>query len=228
MTLAERMRRAKILFVNDIARLRRVPRLLSVALVAFFVLLVPSLALRVITQVHLYTDMRYVPRADAVLIPGASVVRKAPSPVLAERADAAIALYRMGRINKILVTGDNGTQAYDEVSPVRAYLIVAGIPASDIFLDHAGFDTYSSMYRARAVFGVKSLIVVTQDFHLPRAVFLARVFGINASGLAARGGDLSGYLREIPASWKALWDVFLHRQPKYIGAPIPLSGQSNA
>jgi SanA protein len=177
--------------------------------------------------VHLYTDARYVPRADAVLIPGASVVHKSPSPVLAERADAAIALYKMGRINKILVTGDNGTQAYDEVSPVRAYLIAAGVPTSDIFLDHAGFDTYSSMYRARTVFGVSSLIIVTQDFHLPRAVYLARMFGIDSSGLVAQGGSLSDYLREIPASWKALWDLLMNRQPKYIGAPIPLSGRGN-
>ncbi|MBI5470514.1 YdcF family protein [Candidatus Kaiserbacteria bacterium] len=222
-----RLTRARRLFAKDLSDLKRAPRFLTAVFIALFVLLLPSLWLRVVTQVHLYTDARYVPRADVVLIPGASVVRKSPSPILAERADAAIALYKMGRINKILVTGDNGTQAYDEVSPVRAYLIAAGVPASDIFLDKYGFDTYSSMYRARTVFGVSSLIIVTQDFHLPRSVYLARMFGIDASGLVAHGGDMASYMREIPASWKALWDVFLHRQPKYIGAPIPLSGRGN-
>ncbi len=129
-------------------------------------------------------------------------------------------------MSKILVTGDNGALSHDEVTPVRKYLLDAGIPAEDIFLDHAGFDTYSSMYRARAVFGAQTITITTQDFHLPRALWIARHLGLTAYGLAAPGGEISLYdhVREIPASLKALWDVLTYRVPKYLGPAIPLSG----
>ena len=218
----------RVIVLRGSRRKLATPRALSIVLLLILLGLVPSLFLRVATQAHIYTSPEDLPHADAALVPGASVVHGAPSPVLAERADAAIRLYTEGRVAKIIVTGDNGERDYDEVTPVREYLVGAGVPVADIFLDHAGFDTYSSMYRARAVFRVRSLIIVTQDFHLSRAVFLARTFGIDASGLVAHGGNLSGYVREIPASWKALWDIMTHREPKYLGAPIPLSGRSNA
>jgi SanA protein len=112
---------------------------------------------------------------------------------------------------------------------VRNYLLQAGIPAEDIFLDHAGFDTYSSMYRAKAVFEAESVIVVTQDFHLPRALFIARRLGLDAYGVVAEGGERSlyDYLREVPASLKALVDIALRREPKYLGEPIPLTGDGS-
>jgi len=173
-----------------------------------------------------YNSAEGVPETEVAIVLGASVVRGLPSPVLAARANEAIELYQKGKVKKILVTGDSGALTHDEVTPVRDYLLESGIPAEDIFLDPSGFDTYSSMYRARAVFGAKSATIVTQNFHLPRALFLARAVGIGAIGVTARGGEnsLSAYLREIPASWKALLDVVFHRQPKYLGEPIPLSG----
>jgi SanA protein len=136
---------------------------------------------------------------------------------------------RAGIVKKLLVTGDDGERSYDEVSPVLTYLLEKGIPGRDIFLDHAGFDTYSSMYRARHIFGARSLVIVTQDFHLPRAVFLARAMGIDADGLVAGdGGTAWDYLREIPATLKAVADLAFHRQSKYLGAPMPLVGKGNA
>jgi len=191
-------------------------------------LLVVPIAVRVGMMRHLYTDASKLPPADAALILGASVVHGEPSAVLAARADAAIALYKSGQVERILVSGDNGERNYDEVTPVLRYLLSAGIPARDIFLDPSGFDTYSSMYRAQHVFGARTLIVLTQDFHLPRAVFLARQFGIDANGLAVEGGTVWDYLREIPATFKALLDLVVRRQPKYIGAPYPLGGKGNA
>src|SRR5690349_4025435 len=110
---------------------------------------------------YIFSSLDTVPHAQAALVLGASVVHGAPSPVLKERADAAIALYQKGSVQKILVTGDNGELSHDEVTPVRKYLLDAGVPAGDIFLDHAGFDTYSSMYRARSVFDASSIIIVT-------------------------------------------------------------------
>ncbi|MCI0559484.1 MAG: YdcF family protein, partial [Nitrososphaera sp.] len=112
-------------------------------------------------------------------------------------------------------TGDDGERDYNEVTPVRAYLTDAGIPPEDIFLDHAGFDTYSSMYRATHVFHVTSATIVTQDFHLPRALYIARHLGLTAYGVVAKGhgGLWRDYAREIPASVKALWDLALYREP---------------
>lgn len=184
------------------------------------------IGMRATVAPYLKTSAEALPRAQIALVLGASVAGGKPSPILALRADSAIELYRAGKVEKILVTGDNGALSHDEVTPVRNYLLDAGIPAADIFLDHAGFDTYSSMYRARAVFGASSMIVVTQDFHLPRALWIARHLGIEAYGLIAEGGQHSpkDYIREIPASAKALLDVLSQREPKYLGESIPLSG----
>jgi SanA protein len=194
------------------------------ALVAF--VLVTPIAMRFAVQPFTYESARDVPKTSVAMILGASVFRGAPSPVLAQRADTAIALYQSGKVQKILVTGDNGALTHDEVTPVRKYLLDAGIPAQDIFLDHAGFDTYSSMYRARDVFQATSITVATQDFHLPRALWLARHLGLTAYGVAAEGQQSSvyEYLREIPASFKAIWDLISRREPKYLGPVIPLSG----
>jgi SanA protein len=176
-----------------------------------------------------YTSIAQVPTTEVAVILGASVVNGKPSAILAARTDMAIALYKIGKVSKILITGDNGALNHDEVTPVRRYLMNAGIPDDDIFLDHAGFDTYSSMYRARDVFDAQSMTIVTQDFHLPRALFIARHLGITAYGVVADGqGKPFDYLREIPASNKALLDILVRRTPKFLGAqfPLTLSGTS--
>jgi SanA protein len=201
---------------------RGVVVVLLVAMVSMFV----PVGMRLAMQQYQYTSPVDIPQTEVAIVLGASVVHGVPSPVLAARADAAIALYQAGKVLKILVTGDDSGLSHDEVTPVRKYLLDAGIPGEDIFLDHAGFDTYSSMYRARHVFGVLSATVVTQDFHIPRALFIARAVGIDAYGYDAdnRASLLQNYLREIPASLKALWDVIAERELAYRGAPIPLSG----
>src|SRR3989344_892355 len=207
--------------------IRRYYRLAIVALLALMALaMMVPIVMRLTVETFIATSVDDVPRTDAALVLGASVFRGSPSPILAERADTAIALYRAGKVKKILVTGDNGALTHDEVTPVRKYLLDAGIASQDIFLDHAGFDTYSSMYRARDVFLVLSLTIVTQDFHLPRALWIARHLGLDAYGVVAEGGEHSpyDYVREIPASIKAFLDVFIDRQPKYLGPTIPLSG----
>lgn len=198
---------------------------ITVLSVLVIVMLVP-LGMRALVKKHIYDAPDNVPQTRAALVLGASVARGKPSPVLEERAHTAVALYMMGKVSKILVTGDNGALTHDEVTPVRKYLTDAGVEPEDIFLDHAGFDTYSSMYRARDVFQADSLAIVTQDFHIPRAVFVARRLGIQAYGVVPeRGqGDVYDYIREIPASVKALYDLAIGRAPKYLGEAIPLSG----
>ena len=191
--------------------------------------LVPVI-MRVATRDVTFVAITDVPKTEVALVLGASVAHGVPSPILADRANVAIALYLQGKVSKILVTGDNGQLSHDEVTPVRKYLIDAGIPSSDIFLDHAGFDTYSSVYRAKEIFRATSVTIVTQDFHVPRALFIARSLGLPAYGVVAdaRANTAYDYVREIPASDKALLDLLTHRKPKYLGEQIPLTGDGTA
>jgi SanA protein len=210
---------------------RRIARV-AVILILFALLCMVAtpVIMRALVQGRIFESPEDVPHTSAALVLGASVVRGKPSPVLEERAHTAVALYMMGKVSKILVTGDNGALTHDEVTPVRKYLTNAGVEAEDIFLDHAGFDTYSSMYRARDVFQADSLTIVTQDFHMPRAIYVARRLGIAAYGVVPDQGqgDLYDYLREVPASVKAIMDLVSHRSPKYLGDAIPLSGDGQS
>jgi SanA protein len=186
------------------------------------------LSIYVETNSSIYSSVESVPTAQTALVLGASIRSDGTlSAVLQERADAAYALYAAKKVSKILVSGDNSTLQYDEVYPVGKYLLAKGVPTQDIFLDYAGFDTYSSMYRAEKVFGVSSVIIVSQRFHLPRALFIARALGIHAVGIdAGAPGELYvlNTLREIPASLKAVFDVISMRVPKYLGQSYPVSG----
>lgn len=176
---------------------------------------------------YVYENVDEVPRAEAILILGAPLTPEgAPAPIFVDRITTALALYRAGKADRILVSGDDGSAGHNEVDPVRMYLLESGVPDDAIFLDHAGFDTYSSMYRAREIFKASSLIVATQSFHLPRSLFLARRLGITAYGMNADAGHIiiDNYIRELFANVKALIDLARDRQPKYLGEPIPFSG----
>ena len=212
----------------DRARITLGRGVVALLVLVLFIEVVP-LYMRLAVTSRTYDSAAEAPHAQVAVVLGASVVAGKPSPILAERADAGIELYRLGKVQKVLVTGDNGALSHDEVTPVRKYLLDAGVAPEDIFLDHAGFDTYSSIYRARAIFGARSAVIVTQDFHLPRALWIARALDLDAYGFTAGGsGSLYDTLREIPASFKALLDVALHREPTYLGDPIPLEGSGEA
>ncbi len=180
------------------------------------------------TKPFIYEHASDVPIAQAAVVPGAAILRNRElSPIFRNRADAAIQFYRDGKVLKILVSGGNSTVANNEVNPARNYLLENGIPEEDIFLDHAGFDTYSTMFRAREIFGVETMIISTQSFHLPRSIFVARALGIDAYGLRADVGDVlfRNYVREVFATEKALLDLLLNRHPKYLGDPVPILGE---
>ncbi len=202
--------------------------IMVILLIAVAAVSVPII-MRSAMQSFIFSVSTSVPTTEVAIIPGASVLNGKPSPVLSARADMAIELFESGKVSKILVTGDNGQLNHDEVTPVRRYLTAAGIPAEDIFLDHAGFDTYSSMYRAIRVFHASSATIVTQDFHISRAVYIARHLGMVTYGVvAAGGGSPLDYLREIPASDKALWDLLAYRIPQFLGSPFPLTGSGTS
>lgn len=128
---------------------------------------------------YIYQAEDKLPASDIVMILGASVYSdKNLTPVLRDRAVTALDLYRQGKVKKFLVTGDHTDRYYDEVGPVKEFLLKNGVPERDIHLDDSGIDTYNSMYRAKHIFEVRSMVVVTQNFHLSRAVYLARAVGI--------------------------------------------------
>lgn len=186
--------------------------------------------IRAVSGPYIYNTVAGAPTAEAALIPGASVLANGTlSAVLEDRANTAIQLFRANKVSKILVSGDNSTVNYNEVDPVRNYLLMNGIPDQDIFLDHAGFDTYSTMYRAHAIFDVTSVLIASESFHLPRAVFLAREMGMEAYGVNADNGSYLwiNYAREVFADEKAIIDLVRHRQPEYLGAQIPITGDGS-
>ena len=192
--------------------------------------LLTSLFITLKTESYIYDEINKVPGAQVAMILGAAILKNGGlSPILRERVDRAQTLYETGKVEKILVTGSNSTLEDNEVNPVRIYLLKNNIPGQDIFLDHAGFDTYSSMYRARDIFLADSMIVVSQSFHLPRAIFLARALGIKAYGLEADRGHYlwRNYFREMFANVKAVFNLIFDREPKYLGEPVPLTGEGN-
>ena len=196
------------------------------------IIILTSVIIKLKTAPYIYRDLKQAPKAQVAVILGAAILKNNNlSPILRERADRAVELYQVGKVEKILVTGDNSTLAHNEVNPVRLYLLENNISNQDIFLDYAGFDTYSSMYRARDIFLADSMMVVSQSFHLPRALFIARALGLNAYGLEADQGEshylLKNYVREMLANVKAVFDVVSQREPKYLGDEIPLTEERN-
>ena len=180
------------------------------------------------------SDMDKLPEVDCVLVPGALVFGDEHlSDVLKDRMDTAITIYEAGKADTLLLSGDHGQTDYDEVNAMMDYAIAQGVPEEDIFLDHAGFSTYESMYRARDVFCVQSMIVVTQQVNLDRAVYDARRLGLAAVGVSSDlhvyGNETQQSLREILARAKDYFyvNVFLP-PPKYLGEAIPIWGSSDA
>lgn len=174
-----------------------------------------------------------VRQAQAAIVLGAYVFPDGrPSTMVEDRLLAALELYQADKVDKILLSGDHGTTAYDEVNAMRRFLEEKGIPPEDIFMDHAGFDTYDSMYRARDVFQVRSAVVVTQGFHLPRAVWLARRMGLDAEGVVADRWVYDGAryyaAREILARVKAFAEWAVQRKPVFLGPVIPITGDGRA
>ncbi|WP_246121693.1 SanA/YdcF family protein [Actinoallomurus bryophytorum] len=163
---------------------------------------------------------------------GAGAPQGHPSPMLVGRLELALDLYRRGKVEVLLVTGDNSRSHYNEPLVMRDYLIARGVPSGRIVLDYAGFDTWDSCVRAKKIFGVDRAILITQRFHLPRAITLCRSVGIDAWGV---GDDSSpyapiatviSYLRELPAGLKAAYDLVAKPGPRFLGPREPGIGHA--
>ncbi len=166
---------------------------------------------------------------DCILVLGCLVRSDGtPSDMLADRLTYGVALYEEGVSDRLLMSGDHGTEEYDEVNAMKRYAVESGVPSSSIFMDHAGFSTYESIYRAKEVFGVERIVIVTQEYHLYRALYLARALGVEAYGVVA---DARSYrnqwqrdIREILARNKDFWLGIWKPEPTYLGTSIDLSG----
>jgi vancomycin permeability regulator SanA len=209
-------------------KIRRLVRIgLACLLFACLLGLFPIISIYRFAAPYEYTDISSIPAKRVAIVFGAGVKPDHTlSPMLADRVDGAIALYRVGKIKHLLLTGDNSTSHHDEPTAMRAYALAHGVPASAITLDYAGFDTHDSCYRARTIFGVAEAALVTQSYHQPRALYLCRGLGIDAVGYSLP--DFSKYptkriiytTREYVADIKAWWQLRVtHATPKFLGRP---------
>lgn len=199
-------------------------------ILAGLAVLIPNLIITRSTDDHIVNDPEEAPRAQCAIVLGARVYESGtPTPMLTDRLDTGIALYKLGRVDKLLLSGDHGQKEYDEVNAMLTYVLEQGVPEEDVFTDHAGFSTYETMYRARDVFKVTTALIVTQDFHLARAVYTARTLGLEATGVVA---DIQPYTNEIRFAvrdWLARVKAFVqlhitHPGPRYLGPAIPIDG----
>ena len=171
--------------------------------------------------------------AECILVLGAGVrADGSPSDMLRDRLEYALDLYRAGAAPKILMSGDHGRKEYDEVNAMKDYALAAGVPSEDVFMDHAGFSTYVSLYRARDVFQARRVLIVTQEYHLYRALYIAQALGLEAWGVAADPQPYRGQLyrefREVLARDKDFFLCLFQPEPTFLGEAIPVSGSGDA
>ena len=215
-------------------------RLLMLFVLAFgafvFVTAIINLGMILAAGKHVYTDMEMVPPRTVVLVLGTQSIGTRLSPALEDRVVAGINLVRNGKGRKIILSGDHGQLYYDEVNAMRLYVLANApeIPEEDIFLDTAGFSTWDSMYRARNIFEVEDLLIVTQKFHISRAVCMARSLGIDAVGYGVDQDRFAGrslgswQRREYFARVKAFFSILFRPESRSLGDKIPIGGDGRA
>ena len=169
---------------------------------------------------------------ECILVLGCSVRPDgSPSAMLAERLEKGVQLYENGAAPKLLMSGDNGQVEYNEVITMGNYALEKGVPSQDIFLDYAGFSTYESMYRAKEIFQAKKILIVTQKYHLHRALYIAQAMGLDAYGVSCDtqvyAGQINRDIREILARNKDFLTSIFKPKPTYLGDPVPVSGPGN-
>jgi SanA protein len=198
--------------------------LLTLGAVAALGLLIPRLITAIYALPQLYT-VADVPVRRVAIVFGAGLQRDgSPTPILRDRVDTAAQLYFSGKVDKLLMSGDNRFAYYNEPEAMRQYALTLGVPDQAIVLDYAGRRTYDTCYRAKAIFGLEDVILVTQAFHLPRALYLCNHLGLNGVGVASdnryyrKVSRAIWNLRELPATLTALWQV-------HVTHPLPVLGE---
>lgn len=202
--------------------------LMSIGLLIFLLMVMIWATILLSTQGQIYRSLEQVPPRPIAIVFGAAVWPGGQlSTVLAERVETGVDLYHAGKVRKLLMTGDNRFEWYNEPAAMAQYAATQGIPVHDIVYDYAGRRTYDSCYRARHIFGIERAILVTQQYHLPRAVYTCRQIGIDVVGVAAdRGAYPTGLrfaIRELPALLLAWWETNITHPIPVMGEPIEIT-----
>lgn len=182
-------------------------------------------------QIITNNDYSNLKDVDCIIILGAGIWGDKPSPMLEDRLLQGIDLYKNNVSSKIIMSGDHSKEDYDEVNVMKDYAIEKGVPSENIFMDHAGFSTYESIYRAKEIFGAKKIVIVTQKYHLYRALYIANMLGLDAYGVNSDPREYVGAtyreLREILARNKDFVKCIFKPEPTYLGDTIPVSGSGD-
>ncbi|MHC0443373.1 SanA/YdcF family protein [Flavobacterium sp. 3-210] len=204
---------------------------LYLAIIGLIVIVSVNYYVKSSTKKNIYYSIKKFPKNDVGIIFGAGINGNQPSKYLKDRLDAGIMLWKAKRINKILLSGDNGRQEYDELTVMKNYCFNHGVDTTKIFIDYAGFDTYSTMYRAKHIFKIKKATLISQEYHLNRAIYIGQKLGIKSSGYSANKGEYLGYnyvrFREYGSIFKSFFDVLRNREPRFLGGEININGESN-
>ena len=202
--------------------------IIIISIITIMVLFI-NLYIKLSTKKQIIDENKYseIANADCIIILGAAIWGDKPSPMLEDRLLEGIKLYQNNVSDKIIMSGDHGKKEYDEVNIMKNYVVERGIPSENIFMDHAGFSTYESIYRAKEIFQAKKIVIVTQKYHLYRALYIANRLGIEAYGVGSDPRQYEGAtnreIREILARDKDFIKCIFKPKPTYLGDTIPVS-----
>ncbi len=202
--------------------------ILGILIIIIFIILLPNLIIKITTQNKIFNTIQEIPYNKVGLLLGTTKYLSSGTlnTYYKYRIEAAISLYKSGKISFILVSGDNSKVSYDEPTVIKNDLIAAGIPETKIYLDYAGFRTLDSVVRSKKIFGQTNITIISQKFHNERAIFIAKHKGINAVGFNAKDISLRfGFktkMRELLARDKMMLDLIFHKKPKFQGDQIEI------
>lgn len=216
---------------------KRKKRILFLFIVLIFIAIIGTVLINLYminstkNQIIELNEVKDLEDVDAIIILGCKAYSDGPSLMLAKRLETGVSVYQLLN-SKLLLSGDHGTSEYDEVNVMRDYIVNTGIDTKDIFLDHAGFNTYDSIYRAKYIFGVKKAVIITQKYHMYRALYIANkldmeAVGVIASDIPQKGIMIKNEIREILSRDKNFFKTIFMPQSKYLGDKIPITGDGN-
>lgn len=217
--------------------MKKITKLAIIFLIIVIVIITTMLAInfyiKQTTKKQIIENENYsnIKDVDCIIVLGAGIWEDEPSPMLEDRLLEGIKLYNNNVASKIIMSGDHGSKEYDEVNVMKKFAIEKGVPSKNIFMDHAGFSTYESLYRAKEIFEAKKVVIVTQKYHLYRALYIAKQLGIEAYGVGSDPrkyiGEAYREMREILARNKDFVQCVFKPEPTFLGDTIPVSGSGD-
>ena len=216
---------------------RKINRMIKIMIIGIIILMIAIFSLNIYVvnntknEIVKEENVSNIEGVDCILILGAGIWGDKPSPMLEDRLKEGIVLYKQGTTKKIIMSGDHSREDYDEVKVMKEYAESEGVPSEDIFMDHAGFSSYDSVYRAKEIFGVQKMIIVTQKYHLYRSLYIAKKLGIEAYGIESNlrtyPGQVFREIREILARDKDYFKCIMKPEASIMGEKISLDGSGD-